>query len=258
MDINKKQKIRQRIFIIIGALLVGDTIFAMLLSNMNLGVILPAILGAPLLVYGIFIKKIDVWFVCKVGKIVKYIFIIGYIAFCGLTAVFCIMMGVAAANVPPDGADAIIVLGAGVQNDEVTDTLEKRLNKAIEYYENNPQALIVVTGGLGDGDTITEAQAMENYLVEQGIPKEIIIKEENATSTYENFVYSKEILDEQFGGHYDIVYTTNDFHILRAGIIAQSAGFASPESLAAKTPILTLPNAYLRETLALLATYVFG
>ena len=94
--------------------------------------------------------------------------------------------------------DAIIVLGAAVRGEEISGALQKRLDVAIEYYQKNPDVVIVVTGGQGPQEDITEALAMERYLLANGIPKEKIIKEEKATSTYENFKFSKVLLNEYF------------------------------------------------------------
>ena len=90
--------------------------------------------------------------------------------------------------------DAVIVLGAGINGDKVTYPLKVRLDKAIEYHKLNPDALIVVTGGQGFQETVTEAYAMEKYLVQNGVEASKIIKEEKATSTNENMRFSKKLL----------------------------------------------------------------
>ena len=73
--------------------------------------------------------------------------------------------------------DAIIVLGAAVRGEEISGALQKRLDVAIEYYQKNPDVVIVVTGGQGPQEDITEALAMERYLLANGIPKEKIIED---------------------------------------------------------------------------------
>lgn len=76
---------------------------------------------------------------------------------------------------------AVIVLGAGIKGNQVSRTLQLRLDKTIEYAQKNPNALIVVSGGQGPQETVTEACAMEKYLLENGIRAERILKEEQAT-----------------------------------------------------------------------------
>ena len=59
----------------------------------------------------------------------------------------------------------IIVLGAGLKGDTPSLALERRLEKAAEYMNKNGNAIAIVSGGQGKGETISEAQAMENYLL---------------------------------------------------------------------------------------------
>ncbi|MDL2237907.1 YdcF family protein [Christensenellaceae bacterium OttesenSCG-928-K19] len=252
-----KQKLARILFIVAGVLLIADTVFVRTRSNWNLGVLLPTLLGAPLLLYGIFKPRLDIWFRRGIGKVVKWVFICGYVFMIALTVTMSALMLSAANTTPQPGAQAVIVLGAGIKGDQVSWTLQNRLDKAAGYYEQNPNALIVLSGGYGKGKNISEAQAMEKYMLGIGIPASAMIKEERSTSTNENFRFSKELLDERFGNSYHTVYVTNDFHILRAGINAKDEGLTA-EGLSAPTPIYIAFNNYLRESLALLATFTFG
>jgi uncharacterized SAM-binding protein YcdF (DUF218 family) len=246
------------ILITVGALLVLDSIAVWLMSNWNLGVLLPTIFGVPLLVYGIFKKPIDKKTARGAGWVVKRVLAVFYFAVAGIMAVLSAVAFSAAAVGPDSGADAVIVLGAGIKGDEVSSALRKRLDTAAVYFADNPGALIVVSGGYGSGERVSEAYAMKKYLVEEkGIPEEKIIEEDRSTSTRENFAFSKELLDGIFGGGYRVVYVTNDFHIFRSGITARRAGLDA-QGLAAPTPKYIIPNSYMRESLALLYTFVFG
>jgi len=152
--------------------------------------------------------------------------------------------------------DAVIILGAGIRGDMISLPLAYRLNKGIEYINKNPNAVIVVTGGQGPQESITEALAMEKYLISKGIPKNKIIKEEKATSTYENFKFSKLLLDDYFKKPYKVTYITNDFHIYRAGQLAKIAGIDAT-SYGAELQWYAVPTTYLREFLAVLKLWVF-
>ncbi len=147
--------------------------------------------------------------------------------------------------------DVIIVLGAGIRGETPTKALVYRLNKALEYHERNPKALIVVSGGQGPREDISEALAMERYLVERGVTSSNIIKEDKSTSTQENFLFSKRILDNHFDREYTTSYVTNDFHIFRASIYAKIAGL-SPNRLHASTPWYLVPPSYFRECAAVI------
>lgn len=153
--------------------------------------------------------------------------------------------------------DAVIVFGAGIKGERVTKLLSHRLDKAAEYSLKNPDAIIVVSGGQGAGEDITEALAMERYLIEKGIAEERIIKEEAATSTYENILYSKKILEKLFESPYEIVVITNDFHIYRAANLAKKSGL-SVTHYNAGTKWYNIPTVYSRECIAVLKMWILG
>ncbi len=253
-----RQNLIRIVFIAIGALLVADTVFVKTRSNWNLGVALPAILGAPLIVYGVFKAPLDAFFAEGFGKALKFT-IVGVYLFVIISAVVLTAMMLHAAKDAPDpGADAVIVLGAGIKGDKVSYTLKNRLDAAADYYEENPEAVIVLAGGYGRDKEYSEAYAMEKYMLERGVPASAMIKEENSTSTYENFTEARKILDERFNSDYRVVYSTNGFHILRAGMKAKQAGL-NAQGLSSPTPPYIAVNSYLRESLALLAAYAgFG
>jgi uncharacterized SAM-binding protein YcdF (DUF218 family) len=147
--------------------------------------------------------------------------------------------------------DALVVLGAGVNGETPSLILAERLKVALQYYNSNPDSIIVVSGGQGHNEDITEALAMERYLVNGGVPIEKIFKEEKSTSTFENFAFSKRIIDEYFDKPYNIAILTNDFHIFRSMMIASNAGFNGTH-IHAKIPKYAVPANYLRETIAIL------
>ena len=153
--------------------------------------------------------------------------------------------------------DVVIVLGAGVNVDRVSRPLAHRLYAAIDYWERNPNAYIIVCGGLGNRAIITEAEAMSRFLVARGIPQEKILLEEMSTSTYENLVFAKEILEEHFQGDFRAVVITNDFHIYRAVQMARGIGL-DVSRVGAHTDWYSILVNYLREMLAVTHFWVFG
>ena len=152
--------------------------------------------------------------------------------------------------------DAVIVLGKGLDGDKVPVNLAKRLDKAIEYHKKNPSAIIIVSGGKGSKDKLTEAQAMFDYLISKNIPDEIIIKEDKSTITYENFVFSSEILKEKLGENYSVAFVSNYFHIWRAERHAKELGLNATH-LGSKIKWYTVPVNYLREFITFVALLVF-
>ncbi len=240
------------ILILIGSALILDTLYIMQISNMNLGVVLPAILGTPLLLFGIFYSSL-----VKIKWIV-WLMAAGYSAYILLLVVTTIIMLSAASVVPPANADALIVLGAGVRGENITLTLKYRLDTAIGYLNENPDTVCVATGGQGRGEDISEALAAKRYLLDKGISEDRIIMEQKSTSTEENLKYAKELLDVYFDKDYSTVVVTTDFHIYRAMINVKKAGYTDAHSLRANSGWYTAFNNYLRESLAILHVWVFG
>lgn len=121
--------------------------------------------------------------------------------------------------------DYIVVLGAGLlHGDELSASLLYRLEKAVEVHKKTPETPIIVSGGQGADETISEAQAMKTYLVSQGIPEDIILMEDKSTNTSENLRYSKEIMEAHGTSTNQISLITNGFHMHRASFLAKQEG----------------------------------
>lgn len=153
------------------------------------------------------------------------------------------------------GADYMIVLGAQWKQNGPSYVLQKRLDKAIEYLQENPDTQVIVSGGRGSNEPIAEAVGMQGYLVEKGIGKERILVEDKSTNTYENLVFSAEFLEKETDR---IVLVTNNFHVFRARKIAEKQGFAQIEGLAAGSYPAMVPNNLLREFFGVLKDFAVG
>ena len=149
--------------------------------------------------------------------------------------------------------DALIVLGAGLRNDVPSMILRTRLNAAIRYQASRGDTPIIVSGGLGEGETITEAEAMFRYLRARGVDESLIWKEEESTSTRENLAFSLAVMEENGLDieNAKVAIVSNEFHLYRAKLIAGKAGVEAV-GVAAATPGLNLRMLYFfREALAL-------
>lgn len=122
-----------------------------------------------------------------------------------------------------DNIDTMIVLGAKVNGTEVSNTLKLRLDKAKEYYNKHKSVNIIVSGGQGNDENITEALAMKNYLISNGVNSNNIIEENKATTTLENIIYSKKILDNM-NNKGKVLIVTSDYHLFRGRLIASILG----------------------------------
>lgn len=234
-----------------GLLLFYNGFFVSRISNFNIGFLLAMGLGALLALYALFFPFIHQIFDHGILKWLRYLI------YAGLFFMVSVMLFIAVFghnDTVTYEEDAIIVLGAGIHGDAVSDVLARRLNAAVDYYGKNPDALIVVSGGQGPQETITEALAMERYLIKKGIPADHIVKEEKATSTYENFLNSKELLHTIFGSQYKAAFITNAFHVYRASRIAAEAGLQATH-LHAGMQRYMIAVTYPREFLAVMAKW---
>lgn len=241
----------------LGGLAIGDTLLLACFSNLNLGVVLPAIIGMPLLAIGIFYGWFLRLFQTPLGKWIKAILIGGYGAYALFMLVVSGLIYTQTQEEAPKDADALIVLGCGVHGERVSLTLKYRLDKAIEYLHLNPNTVAVLSGGQGPGEDITEAEAMGRYLVRNGIDESRIRKEGNSTSTYENFAFSMEIISEEFGKTPKLVFITTGFHVLRAELVAKQQGIEISGIAASDVPYMAANN-YMREAVALTLYKLMG
>lgn len=153
--------------------------------------------------------------------------------------------------------DYLMVLGAGIKGEEISTTLKYRLDTAIEFNELNPDVKIIVSGGRGQGEDVTEAYAMKKYLIENGINENLIISEDKSTNTYENFIFTKELLQKvNPNSDYKITVVTNNFHMYRAKYLGEQVGF---ECLGYPAPAhkSTTFNFHVREFFGVIKAYVF-
>lgn len=140
----------------------------------------------------------------------------------------------------------VVVLGSQLQDGKVGPTLKTRLDKTVEYYKLFNKTKIIVTGGKVSDKSLSESQAMQDYLISRGIPKESIIQEPYATSTLENIVFTKELLNNTLNYHGKVIIITNEFHLSRAQLIGNILGLES-EGLASTSSISTLVDGLIRE-----------
>lgn len=161
---------------------------------------------------------------------------------------------------PQEGADAVIVLGAGVNGTQPSLSLRTRLDAAADYLTANPDIPAVLTGGQGYGEEITEAACMYDYLTEHGVDADRLILEEAASNTAENFAFSRELLKEAGvdPSTDTVAVVTNDFHIARAKLLAARNGYGYAVGVPAELPWIHLEiNYYLREAFAMVKSFLF-
>ena len=167
-----------------------------------------------------------------------------------------VYMIVAACRTAPENA-TLVVLGAGLRGDRPSRTLRERLDAAIDYLNAHPEAPCVVSGGQGADEMCTEASAMKAYLLEKGIAEERIYLEEVSTTTEENLLLSRRVIQEN-GLSESVAVVTQEFHQCRAQEFARKAGFTTVGAVTAHTPLDLLPSYWIRDFAGLCHMVVFG
>ncbi len=232
---------------VVGAALAANAAWLAVTANLTLGTAMVALLGLGFLACGI-------WF----ARLSRHR-VIGAVAFLVVVALIGMSSFLANYGSRDDARydeDAVIVLGAAVHGRELSHTLVGRLEVAVEYHRRSPATLIVVSGGQGPQEEIPEAVAMRQYLLDNGVPDDHILVEDRSTSTAENFVNSRALLDQRLTPGYRITFITDEFHVYRAGRIAAAAGLAATH-VSSRTPWYFWPANYLRETVAVVLDW-FG
>ncbi|MBC2018620.1 YdcF family protein [Listeria seeligeri] len=189
--------------------------------------------------------------------IVFIVTLVGYFSFLFLS--FLLSTFIYQYNFPRYNQDFLIVLGSGlIGGDRVPPLLASRLDRAITFYEKQlakkgKRATFIVSGGQGDNEIISEAEAMRGYLISKGIEETFIIMENKSVNTLQNMQFSKKKMDAIMP-EYNSLFSTNNFHLFRASLYARKAGLKS-QGIGAKTALYYMPNALIREFIATIFMY---
>lgn len=152
----------------------------------------------------------------------------------------------------------LLVLGAGVDGETPSLSLLERLGAAYNYLKEHPEAKCVVSGGRGDGENISEAQCMYNWLTSHGISPERILMEDQASSTKENLEFSLALLEARGERPESLAIISSEYHLFRAELMAKKQGI-TPLGVPAKTGLLALRvNYFFREIFGVWYFLLFG
>lgn len=184
--------------------------------------------------------------------------------YCTVFAYFeCILIGavacglLAARHVPSRDRDFIIILGCGFRKDgSLSPLLRGRVDRALDFWRDQQSqtgraATLVPSGGQGSDETMAEAEAMRRYLLEQGVPEDLILPEDRSKNTFQNMAYSK-VLTEAARPGGRVAFATTNYHVFRSGVWARLAGLEA-EGMGSQTRWWYWPNAFMRECAGLLA-----
>lgn len=132
-------------------------------------------------------------------------------------------------------ADAIVVLGAAQYDGRPSPVLRARLDHAISLYHDSIAPRLVLTGGVGAGDTVSEAEVGRRYASREGVPEDAILLERAGLSSHESIDAVAALMRENEMG--SAVLVSDPFHMLRLRLLARKHGITSFSSPTRSSPI---------------------
>ena len=171
-----------------------------------------------------------------------------------LAGLECLVISGMNATAPP-GMDYLMVLGASVYDDGPSPALTRRINAVAGCLDRHPDALIIATGGQGDGEPVTEAQCIRDELVRRGVDPARILLEDRSTNTFENMAFSKALIDREDAA---VGIVTNNFHVWRSLRLAHRAGLTNVHGIAAEYTGPTLIHFMVREAISIAVWFLRG
>lgn len=191
-------------------------------------------------------SKLNYW----VKRVLLCFYIIGFII--GITTIYSIETGKKSDTIPTDlSIDYILILGNGIDGNDITESLRKRLDKGF-VLAGEYKCPIIVSGGTKAKNDKSEADVMEQYLVEKyGYTQ--IIKERFANNTKQNFENSFAIT-----GNTNIIFVTSDYHLFRSRLLGKLGGYRNIYGIGTKSSDWLNFYYYLREICAIWRELLLG
>lgn len=156
---------------------------------------------------------------------------------------------------PKPDCDYIIVLGAQIKGSKVSKSLQERLDTAYDYIIENPNTKIIVSGGQGTGEEVSEASAMKTYLVSRGIDGNQIKMEDQSVNTNENMKFSVGYIDDK---NASVGIVSSNFHIYRSIKLAKAHGLTNISGIASPCHSILFLNYMVRESVGITKDAVMG
>jgi Uncharacterized conserved protein len=147
--------------------------------------------------------------------------------------------------------ELVVVLGAGIDGRELTPLLKGRVDLGITRYRKSDDALLVLSGGQGGDEEVSEARAMADYALLMGVPRGDILLEDQSRTTEQNLRYSKSLGSETTRW----LVVTSDYHAFRAACLMRKQGMRGA-AVGSRTRRYFWASAVLREYIAMLRNHL--
>lgn len=156
----------------------------------------------------------------------------------------------------------MVVFGCQLKEDGPSQTLQDRLDTALDYLQSHEEEdiLIVVTGGQGKDEPKSEAQGMYDYLTAHGVDAGSIWLEEDSHNTWQNIRYTQTLLREEGVEETEFLLVSSGFHLARIRLLWARAWDGTEVLSTLAAPVTHRPTAaymFIREPLALVKSTLF-
>ncbi len=242
------------ILFFMGAVLFCNGLFALFITKPNMGSVLPIVLSLPMLICAVLFEMLTAY---ALTRVLMYLGAAAYVMFFAFIVSLSVFLHKFGSRQNCKTAKVLIVLGMGLKGEKMLPTLKLRLDGAADYLKANPNCRAILSGGLVKAARRTEAEAMQEYLVGLGIDSERITLEDESKSTYENFMFSRRILNEMSVNEQECLFITNNFHVFRSQKTAQSLGL-NIQGTGTRDAWYIASNNYLRECAAIVQYVIKG
>ena len=231
------------ILFIIGLALSLDGLYCGYTGSMGAGEGVIVAIGIAFLLWGSFY---DAFKTKKFLKVLKRIFT-ALLTVCVLYS--CVVCVMGRFDSDKGDEDYVIVLGSPLKDNAPTDVLKSRLDTAVKYLNGHPGVTAIVSGARGKRGETSEAIAMNDYLVLNGIDDKRILIDESSFNTHASFLNAAGVVNDG-----KTAFITSEFHVLRSLQMANLCGIKDAAHIGAPTPWVQLPACCAREILAEIAS----
>lgn len=252
------------LFFAFGLFLIGNGIVVLKKEGRSLSNTLPILMGVGVVLYiGLLIFAATNQMVNITNQrlflLLNYTFLFSSIVFGMMMFIFfaVLLYAMIYLSIPRNkNYDFIIIHGSGLIDGEVVPPLlASRIEKGIQLYHlaEKETVKLIASGGQGEDEKLSEAQAIYNYLIEKGIPKDKIIREDQSTTTYENLKFSKALAQKEMTKPI-YVFVSNNYHVFRVAMYTLRLKMRV-YGVGSKTAGYYLPSAFIREFIAIVAKF---
>jgi len=132
-------------------------------------------------------------------------------------------------------ADAILVLGAAQYNGRPSPVLKARLDHALDLYRRGYAARLVFTGGVGQGDTLSEGEVSRRYALAAGVPDSVILVERRGVTSAESVGNAAALM--RANDLRSALVVSDSYHMMRLDVLTRRSGIRPWRAPTPEAPI---------------------